>query len=141
MPELDVSTLDMSGMQTGFSGLTSGMSAVTSSLQSLGVINSETAQALTVASSALGAATGVLGIAQLLQARVVAKTAQETAVAGALTAVNLTNPVGWTNIAIATACMGVASIAIYTATTRIKSDLSTASGRASATRQVQEAMA
>lgn len=139
--DLSPTAMAMDGMHNGFGGLQGGVNAVTTSLRTLGIINEETAQALTVASSALGIATGVMGIAQLLNARIAVKTAQETAVSAALVAANSWNPVGWARIAVATAAMGVASVAVYAATTRIQADLSTSAGRASATRQVAGAMA
>ena len=126
---------DMSGMKSGLDGVQSSVSQVSGALQSLGIINSDTAKYLTMGAGALQIATGMLGIAQVLHARVVAKTAQETAMSAALVAMNSWNPVGWSKIAIATTATAVASVGMYAIIREIKADLSTPTGRQQAIRE------
>ncbi len=120
---------DMSSLKGGFDGIQSSVSQVTNSLQSLGIINADAAKYLQLGASGLQIATGMLGIAQVLSARVTAKTAQETARSAALVAANSWNPVGWSKIAIATATTAVASVGMYALIREIKADLSTPTGR------------
>ena len=131
----DVSVFDASGWESGIGGVEGSLSAVTGALQSLGVVNEDPARYLEMASGALQIVTGMLGIAQVLKARVTAKTAQESAKAAALVAANSWNPVGWTKIGIAAAATAVASVGMYALVRRIQADLSTPTGRASAIRQ------
>ena len=131
----DVSVFDASGWESGIGGVEGSLSSVTGALQSLGVVNEDTARYLEMASGALQIVTGMLGIAQVLKARVTAKTAQESAKAAALVAANSWNPVGWTKIGIAAAATAVTSVGMYALVRRIQADLSTPTGRASAIRQ------
>ncbi len=123
------SVYDMSSMKGGFDGIHSSVSQVSGALQSLGIINSDTAKYLSIGAGALQIATGMLGIAQVLSARVTAKTAQETVRSAALVAANSWNPVGWSKIAIATAATAVASVGMYAIIREIKADLSNPTGR------------
>lgn len=136
----EASVFDMSGFESGLGGVEGSVSAVTGALQTLGVINDDTAQALTMASGGLQIVTGMLGIANVLKARVTAKTAQETAVAGALVAANSWNPIGWTKIAIAVAAAGVASVGVNAIVKSVRADLSTPTGRAQAIDQTLGAL-
>lgn len=136
MTELaDVSVFDAEGWESSIGGVEGSLSAVTGALQSLGIVNEDTAGYLEMASGALQIVTGMLGIAQVLKARVTAKTAQESAKAAALVAANSWNPVGWTKIGIAVGATAVASVGMYALVRRIQADLSTPTGRASAIRQ------
>lgn len=123
-----VSVFD-SGLASSIGGAQSSVSQVAGALQSIGIINSDTAKALQVASGALQVVVGMLGIAQVLQSRMIAKTAEETARSAALVAANSWNPVGWTNIAVATAATAAASIGMYALVRTISADLSTPTGR------------
>ncbi len=123
------SVYDMSSMKGGLDGINSSVSQVSGALQSLGIISSGTAKYLSIGAGALQIATGMLGIAQVLSARVTAKTAQETVRSAALVAANSWNPVGWSKIAIATAATAVASVGMYAIIREIKADLSTPTGR------------
>ena len=127
---------DLSTASSTLGTAKSGISSVTSGLKSLGVISDDTAEYLTMANSALSIVTAMLGVAKLFQAKVVAKTAEETAAAAADVAVRSWNVAGLATIAVA----GVASAAASVALTKvIKADLSTASGRSQAIQGVLEA--
>ena len=129
------SVYDMTAMKGGFDGVQSSVSQVSGALQSLGIINSDTAKYLQAGAGALQIVTGMLGIAQVLHTRVVAKTAQETVASAALVAANSWNPVGWSKIAIATTATAVASVGMYAIIREVKADLSTPTGRQQAIRE------
>lgn len=131
---ISVSVFD-SGLASSIGGAQSSVSQVSGALQSIGIINSDTAKALQVTSGALQIVVGMLGIAQVLHSRVVAKTAEETARSAVLVAANSWNPVGWGKIAVATAATAVASVGMYALIREITADLSTPTGRQEAIRE------
>ena len=105
--------------------------SVTNAMKRFGIIDEDTAQWLSVGSSALQTIVSTSAMLKALRGLYEARNALLTAKAEALTAVNLTNPAGWGKIALATATMAATGIIMYGLVNEIEVgefDLSTASG-------------
>jgi len=105
--------------------------SVTNAMRRFGIIDEDTAQWLSVGSSALQTIVGTSAMLKALRGLYEARNALLTAEAEALTAVNLTNPAGWAKIALATATMAATGVVMYGLVNEIEVgdfDLSTSAG-------------
>lgn len=137
-----VADMDYSIVRHGVKSASGGVRNITNGMRSLGLIHEDTERALMMASGALQLVLGGVPIAKSLQSAVKLKTAQETAMAAAETAVNAAIPgVGWGKIALAGAVATMASVGVYAVVSRIRADLSTPIGRQIAADGVKGAMA
>lgn len=126
------SATELKGMQGLSKGIGQGVGGITKSMKALGQDDEELMGILAVSSSAMQTIAGSLGAMRGLQALWNMRNDLKAAEGGALTAVKAAmGPIGWGQIALASACALGASTAMYALVNDIEVgdfDLSTSAG-------------
>lgn len=139
-----LSALDMSKTAETFSATKESLGSISGGLSSILGTDDRIAGAVNTACGALQIMTGLATVGKLAKAVTETRTAVKTAEAGALTALNSTNPIGWSKIVLASATAASVSAVMYATVSTVrlgKFDLSTSSGQTAAVRRATEAMA